>query len=142
MESRQCAACGHAFWPCSQVRQQYYCQAPPCQRERRRRWQQVKRKDDADYRDNQVRAQRSWRERHPDYWREYRRTHPLYCKRNRAQQANRNARLRERLIANMDDPKRPAALRSGVYLITPLSLPDGVKMDVLIVEITVLSALQ
>lgn len=51
MEKR-CAACGQAFEPNPRIRQQAYCPNPMCQRERRRHWQQQKRRDDADYRDN------------------------------------------------------------------------------------------
>jgi hypothetical protein len=47
---------------------------------------------DPDYRDNQARAQRAWSERHREYWREYRGSHPEYRERNRQQQRVRNAR--------------------------------------------------
>jgi hypothetical protein len=67
MQSRQCTGCGQAFQPRPQVPEQCYCAEEACQRERRRRWQQTKRQSDPDYRDNQTRAQRSWRERHAQY---------------------------------------------------------------------------
>ena len=102
MESKRCAACGKAFRSRPQVPQQCYCTAPACQRERRRSWQPAKRQSDPDYNDNQARAQHAWRKRNPDYWREYRRTHPQYRDRNHAQQFERNDRRRERLIARMD----------------------------------------
>jgi hypothetical protein len=47
MEIRRCTACGHVLRPRSQVPLQGYCAAPACQRERRRRWQRVKRKSDS-----------------------------------------------------------------------------------------------
>ena len=102
MESKRCAACGQAFRPRPQIPQQCYCAAPACQRERRRSWQLAKRESDPDYHDNQARAQRAWRERNPDYWREYRREHPDYSERNRKQQRARNDRRRQHLIAKMD----------------------------------------
>ena len=52
METKTCNACGHHFTPRPQNPNQTYCTDPACQRERRRRWQQQKRRDDADYRDN------------------------------------------------------------------------------------------
>ena len=55
METKTCNACGHTFTPRPQNPNQTYCTDPACQRERRRRWQQKKRRDDADYRDNDVR---------------------------------------------------------------------------------------
>ena len=56
MQSKQCAGCGQAFQPRSQVPQQCYCAQAACQRERRRRWQQAKRQSDSDYRDNDTRG--------------------------------------------------------------------------------------
>jgi hypothetical protein len=93
MERRRCAGCGGAFRPRPQVPDQKYCSASACQRARRRRWQRAKRQSDADYRENQARAQRAWVQGHRDYWREYRRTHPQYCESNRlaARQRQRQA---------------------------------------------------
>ena len=141
MESRRCAACGQAFRPRPQISLQCYCAAPACQRERRRRWQQAKRRHDPDYRDNQARAQRAWRERNPDYWREYRDTHPQYRDRNRAQQRQRNARRGERLIAKMDASTRNFPVLSGIYQINRAPTSKIAKMDAWTVEITLLSNL-
>ena len=114
--------------------------APACQRERRRRWQQAKRKGDPAYQDNQSRAQRAWRERNPDYWREYRRTHPKYSERNRTQQRERNDRRRQRLIAKMDVSKPTSPIPSGIYQISQAP-PTGIaKMDAWTVQITLLPA--
>lgn len=74
--ARLCLACGNPFHPLLRVPNQRYCSAAACQRERRRRWQRRRLRVDADYRDNQARAQSNWRARHPDYWRQYRATHP------------------------------------------------------------------
>ena len=104
MEMRRCAACGEAFRPRSQVPDQTYCSALTCQRVRRRRWQQAKRQSDADYRENQARAQRAWVQRHRDYWRAYRRTHPQYCESNRlaVRQRRRKRRRCAAQFAKMD----------------------------------------
>jgi hypothetical protein len=64
MERRRCAACGEAFRPRSQVPKQSYCSAVACQRVRRQRWQKAKRHSDADYRENQARAQHAWAQGH------------------------------------------------------------------------------
>ena len=117
MERRHCAGCGRAFRPCSQVPGQRYCGTPGCQRERRRRWQQAKHASDADYRENQARAQRAWAQNHSEYWREYRRLHPEYCERNR-----NAARQRQR------DRRRRAAVAT-----------EFAKMDAWMVEITLVS---
>jgi hypothetical protein len=139
MESKRCAACGKLFCPRPQVPQQNFCAAPVCQRERRRRWQRVKRQTDPDYQDNQVRAQQAWCERHPDYWREYRRTHPEYTKRNRTQQGERNSWRRESPIAKMDASTPISRLPSGIYRIVEVVTAEIAKKDSWTVEITLLS---
>ena len=51
---------------------QEYCNRADCQRARKRAWQRKKRATDPDYRQNQIDAHKRWRERYPEYWREYR----------------------------------------------------------------------
>lgn len=139
MQSRQCAACGRAFRPRPQVLQQCYCADAACQRERRRRWQRAKRRSDADYRDNDARGQRAWREAHPDYWRAYRQGHPRYTERNRVQQRARNARRGIRLIANEDVSTGDFALASGTYRLILAGEAAIANGDAWTVEIAVLS---
>jgi len=139
MESKQCAGCGKPFRPRAQTPKQCYCASPACQRERRRRWQVKRRQSDLDYQDNQSRAQVSWAERHPDYWREYRRTHPAYSERNRSLQRERDARRRERVLAKMDVWTRDSPVPSGTYRLRPVTREDLAKMDAWMVEITVVS---
>ena len=66
--------------PCPQVKTQTYCSAPACQRERRQLWQRKKFRDDPFYRENLQDAQRAWRNRNPDYLRNYRATNPEYSR--------------------------------------------------------------
>jgi hypothetical protein len=106
MDSRQCAGCGKSFHPRSQTPKQTYRAAAACQRERRQRWQQARRRDDPDYRDNQARAQAAWIAAHPDYWRNYRRSHPEYQERNRELQHERDGRRRGRVLAKSDASTR------------------------------------
>jgi hypothetical protein len=132
MERRRCAACGKAFRPRSQVPDQMYCSASACQRVRRRRWQRAKRQNDADYRENQARAQRAWVEGHPDYWREYRHTHPKYSESNRIA-------ARRRRVAKMDASKAVSRVPSGTYRLVPATASEFAKMDAWIVEMTFIS---
>ena len=139
MEKRRCAGCGEAFWPRPQVPHQLYCSAAGCQRTRRRCWQQGKRQSDADYRENQARAQRAWAQGHRDYWREYRRTHPEYCENNR-----RGARQRQRVrrvarFAKMDASTPLSRVPSGTYRLVPAGAETFAKMDAWIVEMTLIS---
>lgn len=141
----RCEACGRTFQPCKTVPSQKYCSRRECQRERHRLWQRRKLKEDGEYRANQAAAQRSWREKHPDYWQQYRASHQEYVERNRSQQQERN--LRRRLdqageaIAKMDALTSPKPLISGRYRLTPLFCNDELiaKMDALTVRIEVIS---
>ena len=137
MENKQCSACGQIFQPRPQVPDQSYCSSLSCQRERRRKWQKIKLQSDSDYQDNQARAQQAWSQRNPDYWREYRKSHPKYAERNRLLQHERNKKSAADNIANMDLSDRLNLLPSGIYNLS-LVTDDGIaKMYVWKVEITV-----
>jgi hypothetical protein len=99
----------------------------------------MRRQTDPEYQDNQSRAQRSWAERHPDYWREYRGRHPEYCERNRALQRERDARRGVRVLAKMDVSTPDLTLPSGTYRLSPVRREDLAKMDAWTVQITVVS---
>ena len=135
MENKHCAACGQSFQPRPQVPLQSYCSSPACQRERRRKWQNLKLKTDLDYQDNQTRAQQAWSKRNPDYWREYRETHPEYTERNRKQQRERNSRPQNRAIAKMHASIPEIPLPSGIYHLSLVTTGTIAKMDVWTVEI-------
>lgn len=137
MENKNCAACGQTFQPRPQVPQQTYCSASGCQLQRRKHWQKFKLQADPDYRDNQTRAQQAWSQRNPDYWRQYRQSHPDYVDRNRAQQRGRDSAAATGSLAKMDASNPPTPLTSGLYRLIPVADPDLAKMDVWIVEITV-----
>ncbi|MGF6965781.1 hypothetical protein OKW43_002809 [Paraburkholderia sp. WC7.3g] len=138
--NRRCIACGCAFQPYPQVPAQRFCSAPACQRERRRRWQRQRLRTDADYRDNQARAQAKWRTRHPDYWREYRAMHPTYRERNCAMQRKRNARRSSTPVANMDASPSYRPLASGFYILRRVVETGIAKTNACTVHIAVLSA--
>jgi hypothetical protein len=146
MESRRCAGCGRAFRLRSQVPGQHYCSEAACQRERRRCWQRAKRESDADYRENQARAQRAWAQSHREYWRNYRRTHPDYCERNRDGSRQRQRDRRQRVgsststkFAKMDASTPDSPVPSGTYRLVPAAAVEFAKMDAWMVEITLVS---
>lgn len=142
MENRWCTACGNSFRPCPQIPRQSYCTEPDCQRERRRLWQQTKRRSDPDYLDNQAQAQRAWSKRNTDYWRAYREANPDYVAQNRSSQRVRNQKEKTPKIAKMDASPNDISLLSGVYQLKALGHRDIAKMNVWTVQITVLSAAQ
>jgi len=139
MESKRCAGCAETFHPRTQTPKQTYGGSAACQRVRRRRWQQTRRQTDPDYRENQSRAQTAWAEQHPDYWREYRRSHPEYAERNRILQQARDARRTERVLAKMDVSTRESPVPSGIYRLSPVTGDDLAKMDAWMVRITAVS---
>ena len=140
MGIKRCLACGDPFPLRTHSRDQSYCSAPECQRQRRKLWQREKRQTDDDYRQNQARAQRKWLDSQPDYWQRYRAEHPDYTQRNREQQRARSATQRVGMIAKMDASKPAPVLASGTYRLSAIA-PNGVaKMDAWIVEITVLTS--
>jgi hypothetical protein len=139
MECRRCAACGTAFRPRAQVPQQRYCGLASCQRERRRRWQQIKLQSDADYRANQAQAQRAWAAGRGDYWREYRAKHPDYTDRNRLEQRRRDRHRRTARLAKMDASPSIHSVPSGTYRLVPEAEGDLAKKDAWTVRLTVIS---
>lgn len=141
METKQCSACGNTFKPRPQVPNQCYCPDQDCQRTRRRRWQSAKLQNDADYRDNQTRANKSWNKRNPDYWKEYRELNQEYVERNRVLQRERNARRNKNTDAKMDMSDLQSSLPSGIYRLSRL-VPEGIaNMDAWTVRITTLSGI-
>ena len=136
MESRWCNACGSVFELRAQVPNQTYCSKAPCQKERRRLWQQVKRSSDPDYIANQSQAQQAWTTRNSDYWRNYRETHPDYVAKNRVKQRERNSARRDSKVAKSDASKPSPPLASGVYRLNVLSHPEIAKSDVWLIELT------
>ena len=139
---RRCKACGQPFTPYLCVPRQQYCSAVACQKTRRRLTQKRKMAEDPDYRYNQKRAQKQWRDSHGGYWRRYRADHPEYDQSNRERQRERNARRRERLrgtIAKMDELSRENSLISGMYRLVPFG-ESVAKMHELTVEIITIKA--
>jgi len=137
VKSKLCLACRQPFQSRHQVPKQSYCSSPACQHERRRRWQRDKLHTDPDYRDNHSRAQKAWLDRNPDYWREYRSTHPEYVERNRLMQQARNAKIMAGHVAKIDASTSVIPLPSGVYHLSLVTDSGIAKIDVWTVEITV-----
>ncbi len=147
MEQRRCAGCHKLFHPRPQSPDQKFCSAAECQRERKRRWQKARRAADADYRDNDVQANRQWRSRHPGYWRAYRRKHPQYVITNRHRQHERD-RAAQRIVppaaprpdlANEDVSEAFMPLEAGTYRMIPVTGDDLANEYAWMVKIAVLS---
>ena len=141
-ERRKCKHCGKFFCPRPQNPDQEYCSEWPCQRARKRIWQQQKLLLDSDYQANQKAAQSSWQEKNPGYWQEYRKRNPEYLARNRELQRERNRRRREQdtsqaPIAKMDASMSERFINPGRYMLSRVDSSLVANMDALIVEINV-----
>jgi hypothetical protein len=115
---RQCVCCKTKFRPDRYHPKQKYCSKASCQRKRRTAWQKNKLKTDTTYRENQADAQALWKDKNPNYWKNYRATHPEYVKRNR---------LKQQLRRNQKKTSQ-----------APLLQPDVAKMDFAIVQLSIL----
>lgn len=129
-----CQHCEKLFKPIRKT--QRYCSEPACQRKRKSVWQIQKLSDDSDYRHAQNEAQQRWRQKHPNYWKEYRKRNLSYTCKNRALQRERNKQRRSHgplakaKIAKMD---ARGSLLSGTYCIIPFNMDYQeliAKMDV------------
>jgi len=134
-----CIHCQEEFVPNPRVKKQQYCSNKECQRARKTGWQRKKMLEDPDYRDNQKRVQKEWQERHPEYFRIYRGSHPNYVERNRLLQHMRNTKRckdgRVKLIAKMDALLKPFYSRKGAYFNLIVQNPLIAKMDTLRVKL-------
>jgi hypothetical protein len=138
-EGNRCASCNKPFRVRAQSPRQAYCKDIQCQRTRRRRWQQAKRLTDPDYKYNQRNAQRAWIKRNPNYWSEYRRTHPEYRERNKVQQLARGRSTTGALFAKIHSSQL-GTVSPGIYRMTPVRGRIA-KMNLSGVEISWVSAL-
>jgi hypothetical protein len=128
----RCAHCRCLFLPDPRVKTQRFCSNKTCQRARKTRWQRDKLASDPDYRANQRDAQRSWNERHPHYWRQYRQRRADDAERKRILQPHRDHQPRVPEAAKMDPSPPISVLKPGMYhLIPEVAAQDLAKMDVL-----------
>jgi hypothetical protein len=139
MEKR-CRCCKKRFIPHPAVCHQEYCSNAECQKTRKRKWQKEKLARDSDYRANQAEAQKQWRSRNRDYWRQYRKRNPAYTEKNRIGQRERNRGRRSGAgIVKMDELQGKTLIPSGRYRLVPFCNLGIAKMDELIVELGVIS---
>lgn len=136
--------CSIRFIPCRQVPEQEFCSRKECQLARKREWNRKKLVSDPDYKEARKEAQERWKDKNPNYWQEYRVTHPEYIQKNRKQQHLRNQKRRQNLpvdkIVKTDESIPINNGLTGRYKITPVRADMIVKTDEYIVEITAISS--
>jgi len=139
MTTKICVACGRKFESRPQARNQTYCSAKACQRERRRRMQKLRRQTKSasmnNSRNNIERAAKNAK-----YMGQYRDQNPVYTETNRKRQSERNQERRAAAIVNEAASVHPFPLPSGRYRLTAI-MADGIVSEAAwIVEITFISA--
>jgi len=143
---RVCRCCGCWFIPRANVADQQYCSRRICQNGRRQRWRKQKLASDPDYKANQYDAQRRWCEKNPDYWKQYRATHPAYRRRNRQQQSERNKKRTLSLvdtgplIAKRYASKDQNDIISGIYRMVPVYGAMIAKSDAYLVKLNLITS--
>ena len=145
---RRCEHCGKKFTPLSHIPGQRYCSRVQCQNARRQKWRKQKLAIDKDYKANQKDAQGRWCEKNPDYWKQYRATHPEYVQRNRQLQRVRNQRRKatidasdtSNLIAKRYALPSKNSFLSGYYRLVPVGSGLIAKRYALLVKIDAITA--
>lgn len=135
MEEKRCAHCGCPLDLNPRAKNQRYCGKKECQRARKRLWQKGKMATDPDYRANQQECNKAWQGRNPDYWRNYRKSHPRYVERNRLLQKAR----RRRRVAKMDASGADSFVGTGTYWLIPekgVAKMDAFARKVVLVAVT------
>ncbi len=138
--SRLCKCCRKRF-TIKRNPQQVYCAAKRCQHHRKMAWRHIKMHDDPDYRANQNAANKHWRSKHTDYWRQYRARHPEYVESNRRAQRVRDgtAHVNASHLAKSDALNSEILMAPGTYWLTLNTEESLAKSDALLVKILVLS---
>lgn len=140
MAKKICASCGREFTPRPQVRNQTFCSAPECQRERHRQWQKRKRQLDAKYRKVDAEYSSAWAVANAGYWERYRESHPDYADRNRLLQKQRNAKSRKLKAATQNPAEPGITFPTGRYQLIRIDSEGVANGNVWIVEITAIAS--
>jgi hypothetical protein len=127
----RCVHCQCIFVPHPRVKTQRFCAKQACQRARKAQWQREKMATDPDYQANQRDCQRTWQNRHPHYWRQYRSKRADYRERNRLLQQHRDQKRRFKPLAKMDASVPVSFVKPGIYHLIPAVGDQLAKMDAL-----------
>jgi 23S rRNA G2445 N2-methylase RlmL len=92
MAKKLCAACGKEFTPRPQIRNQSFCSAPECQRERHRQWQKRKRQTMRSTERSMQSTAAHGQQKMLATGSDIAKNHPDYADRNRQLQKQRNAK--------------------------------------------------
>ena len=111
MRRKRCRCCRELYQPDPRTYlQQTTCNKASCRIWRKRQAQKIFSLKNPFYWDGESQEQKTWRQSHPDYWRQWRAKHPQYVARNRKAQKARDAKKRG-FLAKQDE-RRPIWLQN------------------------------
>ena len=117
----KCVNCGRIVSANPRVKNQKYCNRKACQRVRKNKWKQSKIASDPDYQNDQRDCHKQWIEKHPGYYRNYRKQRPDYCDRNRELQKKRDKKRRLKQSCKRDALKHFSTIKPGTYKLIPFN---------------------
>jgi hypothetical protein len=145
MSKNRCASCRCTFVPIRNPNQRY-CSKKACQNARKEQWRKHKHRTDPAYQEHKRRAQKKWRRKSPQYWRNYRNANTHYTQKNRQKQRIRDHHRAKSSqkdngshLAKSDALTSNSLIKSGVYTLIPGSLPTLAKSDALTVKISLIT---
>ena len=89
----RCVCCRRSRPRNPRAKNQRYCGDKRCQQARKTKWEREKLQADPYYRINKKECQERWKQKNPDYWKQYRQAHSEYRRRNRRMQSRRDQRI-------------------------------------------------
>lgn len=119
MLPRRCPYCQQSFQSSRSHPNQLVCSQLECQKLRRIDYRRQKLADDPAYAEKCRQSARHWRKEHPEYWDQYRKSHPASAARNRTQQQGRDCKRRLTNLANNTLASELKRCPGTVWLVGP-----------------------
>ena len=147
-EMFRCACCGRYLPRDPRIKNQRFCGCKKCQQYRKNEWQRKKMACDPDYQANKKESQLAWQGKNKDYWKRYRRNHPVYVFINRQKQKERENKQRLQSCQDVSAPSADLAKKDALnslfndnsisYFLTPTA-GSLAKKDAIIVKVVPIS---
>lgn len=136
-EARHCLYCCKKFIPSPFHPHQKICSAPKCRKRRRAEYHRRKYHADAEYRLVCRESDQKWRDRNKGYQHHYRQQHPIYVEQNRRSQKRRDSRRRMRNLVKNNLAIDLKSVSADIWLVGP-EMEDLVKNNLAISEVMIL----
>lgn len=137
MRKKRCPYCHTSFIPDPRVGpRQKTCGSPSCQKALKQKNNARWREENPDCCHHDYPRVKTWFDRHPDYLRHYRETHPAYVQNNRQAQRLRDRRKKLRLDIQAKIKTKPPEIIDQLWDLSRLDIQDEITLQPL--EITFL----